>query len=547
MPAFYSVQVRTHTGSVREINEDAVSTVLDRRETLSLEDKDQRTRGHLFAISDGMGGHAAGEVASNLVIDTLFRSYYASESPSVRDALTQAIAEVNRTVCSQAQANPAYAGMGATLVAAVLLDDELVIANVGDSRAYLFRDGDISQITQDHSWVAEQVKAGVLTKEKAGRHPYRNVITRSLGPDRDPTPDFFQLEAKPGDVLLLCTDGLSNLLADEELAQFLRAYPSDQAADILLEQALERGAPDNVTFALIDILGATGRQRRKTWPWLLLIFALILVSLFFLRDNFGPNSRLRPTPSAVVASDSQKNTQASPHPATVTPASPRPMPTIIQATAAPLRVAEIELPSNGVGMDTTSLDSRFSTDPTSSNGNRGRPQRERYVYYLQGVIETSQADSDAWSITIQHRELGGQTVRYTLIAHGSWLDEQARPRAGDEIAIIAWPASEDQTQGDIRLDPLVIVDSGAHPLWMQDGDLETWLAADERTWVFSVYGEGGTDGLGVESPEAFSGLPVALWGSWELAEFDATKTLRFKLLDHTPYELHGGAYRQPDN
>jgi serine/threonine protein phosphatase PrpC len=197
MPAFYSIQVRTHTGSVREINEDAVSTVLDQRETLGLEDKDQRARGHLFAISDGMGGHAAGEVASNLVIDTLFRSYYASESSTVQGSLAQAITDANRVVCAEAQANPAYAGMGATLVAAVLKHDELVIGNVGDSRAYLFRDGGITQITHDHSWVAEQVKAGVLTKEKASHPPYRNVITRSLGPDRDPAPDFFHLQTYP--------------------------------------------------------------------------------------------------------------------------------------------------------------------------------------------------------------------------------------------------------------------------------------------------------------------------------------------------------------
>ncbi|HEY53513.1 MAG TPA: Stp1/IreP family PP2C-type Ser/Thr phosphatase, partial [Caldilineae bacterium] len=457
MPAFYSVQVRTHTGSVREINEDAISTVLDWRETLGLEDKDQRTRGHLFAISDGMGGHAAGEIASNLVIDTLFQSYYASESVSVRDALAQAIADANQAVCEQAEANPTYAGMGATLVAAVLLEDELVIGNVGDSRAYLFRDGEVSQITHDHSWVAEQVKAGVFTEEKASHHPYRNVITRSLGPDRDSTPDFFHLQAKPGDVLLLCTDGLSNLLTDEELAQFLKAYPSDQAADVLLEQVLERGAPDNVTFALIDILGETGRKRRRAWPWLLIIFALIFVSLFFLSDNFGPNSQLRPTPSAATVGDAQKTVPASPHPASATPP---PTPTLPPAPVQPLRMAEIVLPpADAVGVDSASLDSRFSTTAASSNRSRGLPQRERYVYYLRGGVETSRADSDAWTISVLHGDPGGRKVRYTLIAHGPWIDKETRPRVGDEIAIIAWPTPEDQIQGEIILDPLMIMDS----------------------------------------------------------------------------------------
>ena len=545
MPAFYAIQVRTHTGSVREVNEDAVSTVLDQRETLGLEDKDQRTRGHLFAISDGMGGHAAGEIASNLVVETLFRSYYASESPAVQDSLAQAITDANRAVCDDAVANPAHAGMGATLVAAVLLNDELIIGNVGDSRAYLFRDGEISQITHDHSWVAEQVTAGVLTKEKASRHPYRNVITRSLGPDRDPKPDFFHFQTRPGDSLLLCTDGLSNLLSDDELAQFLGAYPSDQAADILLEQTLERGAPDNVTFALIDILGESSPQRRTAWPWLLIILALIVVSLFFLRENFGRNSQLNLTPSEVVAGDLQETAQVSPDPPAVILPSPLPTPTLEHLLVEPLRVAEIELPANHAGVDTASLDNRFSTVPAAGNGGRGRPQRERYVYYLQGVVETSQANSDSWSISLLHGDAEAQQQRYNLLPRGAWIDEDAKPAIGDEVAVIAWPAPEDQLQGDIVLEPLVIMDSEAHPLWMENDEI--WLPSDGPLWVFSVYGEGGVDGLGIDAPAGLSGRPLALWGRWEVAGVDTVMMLRFEQLDQTPYELDGDTYRQPDN
>ena len=540
MPAFYSIQVRTHTGSVREVNEDAVSTVLDQRETLGLEDKDQRARGHLFAISDGMGGHAAGEIASNLVVETLFRSYYASESPAVQDSLAQAITDANRAVCDEAVANPGYAGMGATLVVAVLQNDELVIGNIGDSRAYLFRDGVISQITHDHSWVAEQVTAGVLTKEKASRHPYRNVITRSLGPERDPKPDFFHLQTQPGDSLLICTDGLSNLLSDDELARFLGAYPSDQAADILLEQTLERGAPDNVTFVLIDILGEPGSQRRTVWPWLLIIFALIIVSLFFLRENFGENSQPNPTPSEVVVGGLQETVQASPETATVA----LPSPTLEHSLAEPLRVAEIELPTNSAGVDTASLNNRFSTALAGGNGSRGRPQRDRYVYYLRGAVETSHANSDSWSISILHGDAGEQQPRYTLISRGPWIDEDAKPLVGDEIAIIAWPASEDLVQGDIVLEPLVIMNSEAHSLWMQDDEI--WLPPDGHLWVFSVYGEGGADGLSIDTPADLSGLPVALWGRW-VTESDTVMTFRFERADQTPYELHGNIYRQPDN
>jgi len=548
MPAFYSVQVRTHTGSVREVNEDAVSTVLDWRETLGLGDKDQSARGHLFALSDGMGGHAAGDIASDLVIETLFRTYYDSKTTAVEVSLAQAIKEANRVVCDTAEATPEYAGMGATLVAVVLRNSEVVIANVGDSRGYLFRDGQITQITRDHSWVAEQVSAGVLSQEKAIRHPYRNVITRSLGPERDPTPDYFPFETRPGDLLLLCTDGLSNLVADDELTRLLGAYPTDQAADILLEQALERGAPDNVTFVLIDILGEPSPQRRVLWPWLLIVFALIIVSLFILRENLTNDGQTDPTPTAVMAGSLQETVQNSPVSdanATPTP-SPMPVPTLEHLQADPLRVAEIELPVNNaaVGSD---FNSRFSTDSEASNGDRGWPQRDRYVYYLQGIVETSQADSDAWSISIQHWNAGGQPHRYTLIARGPWTDEEAKPVGGDEISIIAWPASEDQAQSDIVLEPLVIMDSEAHPLWMQDGDFQTWATPDGLIWVFSVYGEGGTEGLGVEPPAEFSGHPVALWGSWDLVDSDAVMTLHFFRADQTPYELQGDVYRQPDN
>ena len=263
MSALYTVHIRTHTGRVRETNEDTASTVLEWRTSLHLTDDMLRERGHLFAVSDGMGGHAAGEVASSLVIKTLFDSYYTAEWEQIEEGLRQAIAVANRVVCEQAETTPAYAGMGATLAAGVLHDAELLLANVGDSRVYLFRNQQLSQVTRDHSWVAEQLATGVLDAQDIARHPYRNVVTRSLGPERDPTPDFFHLTGAANDILLLCTDGLSNLLAPTELAELLSAYPLDEAADALLEHALERGAPDNVTFILLQLLGAEDPPRQE--------------------------------------------------------------------------------------------------------------------------------------------------------------------------------------------------------------------------------------------------------------------------------------------
>ena len=237
------------------------------------------------------------------------------------------------------------------------------------------------------------------------------------------------------------------------------------------------------------------------WPWLLIIFALIIVSVIFLRENLVGDRQLDPTPTEAVARGLQETVQATPDSGAVSPPSPLPTPTLAYSQAEPLRVAEIELPnSSTAGVDISSLDGRFSTAPGAINNGRGRPGRDRYVYYLQGVVETSQTYSDAWSISLLHGNAEGPSHRYTLIARGPWIDEDTKPMAGDEIAIIAWPVPEDQTQGDIVLDPLVMLDSEAHPLWMHNGDFQTWVPPDGQIWVYSVYGEGGTDGLGIEPP-----------------------------------------------
>ena len=222
-------------------------------------------RGRLFAVADGMGGHAAGEIASHLALDVLFASYYDDQDdlvlPSVM-RLEEAIKAANRRVYEQSIRNKSQTGMGTTVVAATVHDDWLTIASVGDSRAYLIRNGEAKQITHDHSWVAEQVKAGVLTEEEARVHMYRSVVTRCVGHQADIQVDTFELLLDPGDAVLLCSDGLSGQVADEEMARVVNQFAPDQATGRLIELANLAGGPDNITVIVFQVREQAQTQTR---------------------------------------------------------------------------------------------------------------------------------------------------------------------------------------------------------------------------------------------------------------------------------------------
>ena len=302
MHILYSVQTRTHPGKVRANNQDDFGTILEWREKLGLTNAELQTRGHLFAVADGMGGHAAGEVASRLAIETLFRDYYTSPWRDPEANLTAAIGAANQRIFAQAATNPEMNGMGTTLVAALYLPERWLIANVGDSRAYLFRNGRIRQVTEDHSWVAEQARSGILSAEEAAHHPLRNVITRSLGNEERVQPDVYPLNARPEDILLLCSDGLSNLVSEKEMTGILKSYPLDEAAEKLLALALERGASDNVTLILVKLVGGKQRRSRSVLPWLALAATLMAIGGFVFwnyTNLFKPT--IQPTPAGPLA------------------------------------------------------------------------------------------------------------------------------------------------------------------------------------------------------------------------------------------------------
>jgi serine/threonine protein phosphatase PrpC len=202
----------------------------------------------LYLVCDGMGGHKAGEVASQVAVDEISRVYAELACQfSIPEILARAIREAHAAVRKRA-ADDALGDMGTTVVVAAVHDDELYVANVGDSRAYLLRDGVLSQVSRDHSRVAEMVRAGVLTPEEAKTSSVRNVITRAMSSMRaEVEPDFYRQEFREGDALVLCTDGLWGPVEDAEIQQAVATLSPQAAAETLVSMANEAGGPDNVS------------------------------------------------------------------------------------------------------------------------------------------------------------------------------------------------------------------------------------------------------------------------------------------------------------
>jgi protein phosphatase len=241
----------THVGRQRQHNEDAF-----------LVEKDAG----LFLVADGMGGHAAGEIASRIAVDSItefilhtkeddgtWPHAYDEHFSRTTNRLMAAVRMANTRVLEAMRKDARLRGMGTTVVACLADDQTVSVAHVGDSRAYLIRDGALSRITNDHSWVFEQVQAGMLSEAEAEKHPLRNVITRALGGALQVTPDASEIATKPGDVFLLCSDGLTGMVPESEILRVVTSNNGDmlRACQQLIDAANERGGLDNVTAVLV--------------------------------------------------------------------------------------------------------------------------------------------------------------------------------------------------------------------------------------------------------------------------------------------------------
>lgn len=212
----------------------------------------------ILAVCDGMGGAQAGNVASSVAVETFLsaveEAWVSGPPADPENVLDQACQQANKRIYDLAGSRPDYDGMGTTLVAALILDDAAHVVNVGDSRCYLLENGSIHQVTVDHSLVQILVDRGEITREEARTHPKKNLITRAVGVDGKVTCDVRRVPLTPGCRLLLCSDGLTNVLTDEILlAESVQTEDPEQYAQHLLSLTLERGAPDNVTVALAQL------------------------------------------------------------------------------------------------------------------------------------------------------------------------------------------------------------------------------------------------------------------------------------------------------
>lgn len=208
---------------------------------------------NLLIVADGMGGHRAGDYASRLCVETMVQSLEKSAHKTPVSLFEEAVTAANKAVFEESASHVEYEGMGTTVVACTLEENTLYITNIGDSRLYLIRDG-IEQITDDHSLVEEMVKQGNITESEARIHPQKNIITRALGINEEVQADFFEIDVEQGDVIMLCSDGLSNMIEDEDMEYIVKNSDTLQtAAESLVARANENGGNDNITVVLAEV------------------------------------------------------------------------------------------------------------------------------------------------------------------------------------------------------------------------------------------------------------------------------------------------------
>lgn len=231
----YRSVARTHVGKVRAINEDALLA----RDDLCL-----------WCVADGMGGHDAGDVAAQAIVEQLGRTPFTLDGQRLLRSIDETLRSTNRALWHQG--GQGQRTIGSTVAVLVVVADQFACLWAGDSRVYVLRDGRLHQLTVDHSVVADLVRAGVITADEAERHVDANVVTRAVGAEDDLTLDVCSDEVAPGDVFLLCSDGLTKMLDDDEIERIVGEAGIERAADALISATLDRGARDNVSVVLVE-------------------------------------------------------------------------------------------------------------------------------------------------------------------------------------------------------------------------------------------------------------------------------------------------------
>ncbi|HEY62884.1 MAG TPA: serine/threonine-protein phosphatase [Anaerolineae bacterium] len=283
---------KTHPGMKRKNNEDRFSI-----STYHL-DKNNETPSIFVIVADGVGGNMAGEVAAEIAVNTITSIITNSDTRKPISILENAIVQASTEIYNQSIANPTQTNMGSTCVCAWVVSNRLYIANVGDSRIYLIRRDGNHQLTIDHSWIQDAIKEGILSPSQAIDHPRAHLINRYLGSKQQVVPDFRLclkqtqsdeqmianqgLKLKPKDIILLCTDGLTDVVKDEEIFSIVTTREREQAIDDLIVLANERGGPDNITIALLENQKIKQKSKQKKNLWIFAWLTCLLVIIAFM-------------------------------------------------------------------------------------------------------------------------------------------------------------------------------------------------------------------------------------------------------------------------
>lgn len=216
-----------------------------------------RRKGRLAVVADGMGGYEGGQEASRLAVETVRHVYDTSQEQDLQKVLVTALTTAHHNIQRYGEEHPQFHGMGTTCTAVSIVDRQLCFAHVGDSRLYLVRNGTTSRLTRDHSYVSRLVESGIVRSEDAESHPQRHILTAALGSGAEVEPDASEtpIRLQKGDTLVLCTDGLWSLVAEQELGRIVQAHPPVQSCQELVNLALERGGPDNITVLVLRVSG----------------------------------------------------------------------------------------------------------------------------------------------------------------------------------------------------------------------------------------------------------------------------------------------------
>lgn len=324
-------------GCKREVNEDALGFY----EPDPLQEPGKAAKGNIYVLADGMGGHVGGREASQMAVNLLIHHYYLAPSADIETSLRYAIEQTHQAILLRTAQDPSMVGMGSTVVAAVLRGEELCVANLGDSRAYLLQGNQIQKLSQDHSWVAEEVAAGHLTPQQARQHQYRNVVTRSLGANKPPNPHISLRQLQAGDTIALCSDGVHGVLNDQTIWEAVATATPQAGAEQLVVLANAAGGPDNISALVVRVADMNNSRRKAAmatrWPKLAIgAAAVITLAMFVLMvrsciDTFGdwigpepdhtpaagggPTLPVHPTETiAPVVATPQQTPESGPHP-----------------------------------------------------------------------------------------------------------------------------------------------------------------------------------------------------------------------------------------